>query len=94
MIVSFRDRETERIWLGQASRRLPPWVVRPALRKLRMLNQAVSLREIAVPPGNRLEALTGERRGQYSVRINEQLRLCFRWTDRGPSDVEIVDYHS
>jgi proteic killer suppression protein len=94
MIVSFRDRETERIWNGERSRRLPPWIHASALRKLRTLNQAVSLGELMVPRGSRLEALSGNRLGQFSVRINDQWRICFRWTDRGPSDVEIVDYHS
>jgi len=94
MIVSFRDRETERLWSGEVSRRLPPWIHSAAVRKLRWLNQAVSLSELAVPRGNRLEALTGKRLGQFSIRVNDQWRICFRWGDRGPEDVEIVDYHS
>ena len=64
-----------------------------AMRKLAMLNQAARLDDLRVPPGNRLEALTGDRVGQYSVRVNDQFRVCFRWTDAGPEDVEIVDYH-
>jgi proteic killer suppression protein len=94
MIVSFRDRETERIWMGEGSRRLPPWIHATATRKLRLLNRAVILRDLAVPRGNRLEALAGSRLGQFSVRVNDQWRICFRWTDKGVEDVEIVDYHS
>jgi len=94
MIVSFRDRETERLWRGDSCRRLPPWILGSALRKLRLLQAAATLAELASPPGNRLEALRGGRVGQHSIRINEQWRICFRWTDRGPADVEIVDYHT
>jgi proteic killer suppression protein len=93
MIVSFRDRETERLWTGEGSRRLPPWIIKSAARKLRMLDQAASVTELVAPPGNRLEALSGNRLGQFSIRINDQWRICFRWTERGPEDVEIVDYH-
>ena len=93
MIVSFRDRETERIWTGEGSRRLPPWIHGAAVRKLRLLNHADSLAELVAPPGNRLEALSGSHLGQFSIRINDQWRLCFRWTARGPENVEIVDYH-
>lgn len=93
MIVSFRDRETERIWTGEGSRRVPPWIHASALRRLRQLNQAATLAELLVFRGNRLEALSGDRLGQYSIRINDQWRICFRWTERGPKDVQIVDYH-
>jgi proteic killer suppression protein len=93
VIVSFRDRETERIWTGEGSRRLPPWIHAGALRRLRQLNQAATLAELLVFRGNRLEALSGNRLGQYSIRINDQWRICFCWTERGPQDVEIVDYH-
>lgn len=93
MIVSFRDRETERIWVGGRSRRLPPWIQAAAVRKLRWLHRAVTLTDLAVPRGNRLEALAGNRVGQYSIRVNDQWRICFRWTDGGAEDVEIVDYH-
>ena len=93
MIVSFRDRETERIWTGEGSRRLPPWIHSAAMRKLRQLNQAASLAELRVFRGNRLEPLSGDRLGQFSMRVNDQWRVCFRWTERGPQDVEIVDYH-
>ncbi len=94
MIVSFRGRETERVWWGEGSRRLPPWIQSTAIRKLRWLNQAASLGELAVPRGNRLEALSGNRLGWFSIRINDQWRICFRWSKRGAEDVEIVDYHS
>jgi proteic killer suppression protein len=93
MIRSFRSAETERIWLGEVSRRLPIDIQATALRKLRMLNNAGVLRDLAVPPNNRLEALKHDRKGQHSIRINDQWRICFRWTEGGPADVEIVDYH-
>ena len=93
MIVSFRDRETERFWSGERSRRLPPWIQSAAMRKLSWLYQAASLRELAVPRGNRLESLRGRRKEQCSIRINEQWRVCFRWIDGDAHDVEIVDYH-
>lgn len=94
MILSFRDREAARLWSGQRSRRLPPWIQSTALRRLRQLDEATALGELARFRGNRLEALGGDRIGQYSIRINDQWRICFRWTERGPEDVEIVDYHS
>lgn len=93
MIQSFADAETELIWSGQRSRRLPPDIQAVALRKLRLLNQARDLQDMRVPPENRLEALKGVRNGQYSIRINDQWRICFMWQDGGPSNVEIVDYH-
>ena len=93
MIRNFSDRETERIWNGVRSRRLPSDIQSAALRKLRMLNQARRLDDLRVPPGNRLEQLRGDRRGQFSIRINDQWRICFRWTDGGPTNVEIADYH-
>ena len=93
MIHGFADRETELIWTGVRSRRLPGDMQSAALRKLRMLNQARKLDDMRVPPGNRLEALKGERAGQHSIRINDQWRICFRWSTNGASDVEIVDYH-
>ena len=94
MIASFRSIETERIWRGERSRRLPSWIHAAALRKLRLLNRAQILGDLAAPRGNRLEALAGTRQGQYSLRVNDQWRVCFRWTDRGAENVEIVDYHS
>ena len=93
MIVSFRSRETERIWNGERSRRLPQDIQGVALRKLRLLNSARSLKDLAVPPNNRLEALRRDREGQHSIRINDQWRICFVWTSGGPEHVEIVDYH-
>jgi proteic killer suppression protein len=93
MIISFASRETELIWSGQRSRRLPGDIQSIALRKLRMLNQARVLSDLRIPPANRLEALRGSRAGQYSVRINDQWRICFVWSANGVSDVEIVDYH-
>ena len=92
MIVSFRDTETARIWRGERSRRLPSDIQDIALRKLRLLNRASDLKDLRVPPGNRLEALKANRSGQHSIRINDQWRLCFVWTAGGPKDVEIVDY--
>ena len=93
MIRSFRDPATERIWSRQKSKKLDPTVQRVALRKLVMLDAAEILDDLRVPPGNRLEALKGDRAGQHSIRINKQWRICFVWTAAGPEDVEIVDYH-
>jgi proteic killer suppression protein len=93
MIRSFRDPETERLFLRLGSRRLPPDVQRNALRKLVLLDSAVSLQDLRQPPGNRLEKLAGNREGQHSIRINERWRICFVWKDGDALDVEIVDYH-
>lgn len=93
MIAGFRDREAEHIWRGERSRKLPGDIQRIALRKLRLLNQARRLDDLRVPPGNRLEALKGDRAGQHSIRINDQWRICFRWDGQGAFDVEIADYH-
>jgi toxin HigB-1 len=93
MIVSFADRETARIWAGERSRRLPPGIQPAALRKLRLVHAAGRLEDLRVPPGNRLEALAGNRAGRHSIRINDQWRICFRWVEGGAEDVEIVDYH-
>jgi proteic killer suppression protein len=93
MIRSFRDRETERIFQRERSRKLPSDIQQIALRKLRMLNRAESLQDVRVPPANRLEKLSGNRSGQYSIRINDQWRICFFWRDYDAYDVEIVDYH-
>lgn len=92
MIESFACAETEKIFRGQISRRLPPDIQRTARRKLLQLHAAVRVQDMAVPPGNRLEALKGRRAGQFSVRINDQWRICFRW-ESGAHEVEIVDYH-
>ena len=93
MIVSFGDRETERIWHGQRSRRLPTDIQDIALRKLMYLNRAKMIVDLRVPPGNRLEQLQGARRGQWSIRINDQWRICFEWQNGDVSNVEIIDYH-
>ena len=93
MIRSFADRETEKVYHRETSRRIPTDVQAAALRKLRMLSNARELRDLRSPPGNRLERLTGDRAGQYSVRINDQWRLCFAWRGGDAFDVEIVDYH-
>jgi toxin HigB-1 len=94
MIVSFADPETDLIWSGRQSRRLPPDIQSPALRKLRLMNNARVLEDLRVPPGNRLEALKGNLKGRHSIRINDQWRIVFVWSDGGPSDVEITDYHT
>lgn len=93
VLRSFRDKTAEAIWERQHVRKMAPEVQRAALRKLLMLDAAESLDDLRVPPGNRLEKLHGDRAGQHSIRVNDQWRLCFRWTDAGPEDVEIVDYH-
>lgn len=93
MIKNFRSSETEKIWNGIRSKRLPQDIQQIARRKLRMLNNARSLNDLRVPPANRLEALKGSRSGQHSVRINDQWRICFIWMDGDAANVEIVDYH-
>ena len=93
MIKGFKDRETERIWRGERSRRLPQDIQATARRKLRYLEAAGTLRDLGVTPANRLEALKGDRAGQHSIRVNRRWRVCFRWEDGNASDVEIVDYH-
>ena len=93
MIRDFADKEAERIWHGTPSRRLHAGIQPIARRKLRVLNSAVTLDDLRIPPGNRLEALKGDRRGQHSIRINEQWRICFHWKDGDAYGVEIVDYH-
>jgi proteic killer suppression protein len=93
VIRRFRDPETERLFHRERSRRLPGDIQRVALRKLVMLDAAVVLDDLRIPPGNRLEALKGARHGQHSIRINDQWRICFRWRNGGADDVEIVDYH-
>ena len=93
MIKSFRDKETQKIFSRERSRRLPPDIQQVALRKLRMLNRAVTLEDLRIPPANRLGKLTMDRAGQYSIRINDQWRVCFEWRDRDSFNVEITDYH-
>jgi proteic killer suppression protein len=92
MIQSFADADTEQLFQQEKNRRFAA-IARVALRKLMQMNQAGKLADLAVPPGNRLEALRGVRSGFHSVRINDQWRLVFRWTSSGPADVAIVDYH-
>ena len=93
MIRSFRDKQTERVFSRQGSRKLPIDAQKIALRKLLILDAAESLQDLLLPPGNRLEKLSGDRSGQYSIRINDQWRICFYWSDGHAFDVEIVDYH-
>ncbi|MFQ5742165.1 MAG: type II toxin-antitoxin system RelE/ParE family toxin [Acidobacteriota bacterium] len=93
MIKSFRDKETAKVYSRERSRRLPQDIQQVALRKLRMLNNSRNLADLRSPPANRLEKLSGNRKGQRSVRINDQWRICFRWRDGDAYDVEIVDYH-
>jgi proteic killer suppression protein len=93
MLRSFRDKDTEAIWHRTRSRKLDTPLQRVAWRKLAMLDAAETLVDLMVPSGNRLEKLAGDRAGQYSIRINRQWRICFRWTDAGPKNVEITDYH-
>ncbi len=93
MFRSFREAETATIWEGRRSRKLPPDIQSVALRKLMMLNRARVLQDLRVPPANRLEPLKGHRARQWSIRINRQWRICFRWNDGEADDVKIVDYH-
>ena len=93
MILSFRDKETERLWQSGKSRRFPADLRRRAFYKLAILNAAVALDNLKVPPGNQLEALRGDRAGQHSIRINDQYRICFAWREGNAFEVEIVDYH-
>ena len=93
MIRSFKSKETERVFNRERSRKLPADIQQVALRKLRMLNRAVTLQDLRVPPANRLEKLSGDRAGQYSIRINDQWRICFEWSEGNADNVEIVDYH-
>ncbi|MCO5309861.1 MAG: type II toxin-antitoxin system RelE/ParE family toxin [Austwickia sp.] len=92
MIRSFADRDTERVWLREAVPRLDQRIHRAANRKLHMLDAARTLAALKVPPGNRLEALKGDRKGRHSIRVNDQCRITFHWTDGGPEDVLIEDY--
>ena len=93
MIRNFIDREAGKLWNGTPGRKLPADIQQVARRKLRMLNNAASLDDLRIPPANRLEALKGDRKGRYSIRINDQWRICFRWKAGDAHDVEIVDYH-
>jgi toxin HigB-1 len=93
VIQNFKDKETQKIFERLRSRKLPSDIQQVALRKLRMLNRAETLQDLRVPPANRLERLVGDREGQYSIRVNDQWRICFEWQDGEALDVEIVDYH-
>jgi proteic killer suppression protein len=93
MILSFRDADTRLLWETGKTRRIPANLRIGAWKKLAILNAAVELKNLTVPPGNRLEALTKDRKGQHSIRVNDQYRVCFRWLDNNAHDVEIVDYH-
>lgn len=93
MIRSFADRDTERVWRRESAKRFDPRIHKVANRKLHLLNAAQTLDSLRIPPGSHLEALKGDRVGQYSIRVNKQWRICFRWTNAGPEDVDITDYH-
>ena len=93
MIRSFKDSRTKKVWDRDQVRTFGPDLQRAAHRKLRLLNAASELNSLRVPPGNRREKLSGDRAGQYSIRINDQFRVCFIWIDGGADDVEITDYH-
>ena len=93
MILNFSCKETAKIWTQLVSKKLPREIQQSALRKLFMLDRALNLEDLRIPPANRLEALSGNRKGQHSIRINNQWRICFVWTEAGADQVEIVDYH-
>ena len=93
MIRSFKDKDTEAVFNGQFVKRIPQQITRLAARKLNQVHAAGCLDDLRIPPGNRLEPLSGDRKGQHSIRINDQWRICFHWTQAGPEAVEIVDYH-
>lgn len=93
MIKSFRDKETEKVYGREGSNKLPRDIQQVALRKLRMINNAKNLNDLRIPPANRLEKLKADREGQYSIRINDQWRICFTWQEGDAHDVEITDYH-
>lgn len=92
MIVSFRDADTELLWKTGKSQKIPAAIRRTAFKRLSILNAALGLANLSVPPGHRLEALSGNRKGQHSIRVNEQFRICFVWRTGNAHDVEIVDY--
>jgi toxin HigB-1 len=93
MIRHFKDRVTETVFRGEKPKGFPSDLVRITRRKLGYLDAAIDLNDLRQPPGNRLEVLKGDRQGQHSIRINDQFRICFRWTPQGPTDVEVADYH-
>jgi toxin HigB-1 len=93
MIVSFRSKEAEYIWNGVFSKKIPPQIQDIIRRKLRMINNSHTINDLRIPPSNRLEQLKGDRKGQYSIRINDQWRICFEWIDGNVHNIDIVDYH-
>ena len=93
MIGSFGDRDTELIWLGQRARRIPENIQDIALRKLFMIEAAETVEDLREPPGNRLEMLKGDRKGWWSIRVNQQWRICFTWKNGHAENIEIIDYH-
>ncbi len=93
MITSWKDNETKKVWEGLYSRKLPVEIQRITKRKLIHIHAAISLNDLKIPPGNRLHALKGDREGQYSISINDQWRICFKWDKGNAFDVEIADYH-
>lgn len=93
MIQSFVDEQTEKVWRRERVKKFHPDLQRVALRKLAILDAAETLSDLRIPPGNRLEKLSGDREGLHSIRVNDQWRICFRWTKAGPEDVAITDYH-
>ncbi|MBA7475389.1 Toxin HigB-1 [subsurface metagenome] len=93
MIKTFKCKETEKIFCREYSKKLPHNIQKVAFRKLRMINRSKTLSDLKIPPANRLEKLSGQRKGQYSIRINDQWRVCFKWIDNNALEVEITDYH-
>ncbi|TGM60075.1 type II toxin-antitoxin system RelE/ParE family toxin [Leptospira vanthielii] len=93
MIVSFRDKETEKIWKREFSKKIPTQIQSVAYRKLVMIAKSTALDDLKIPPANKLEKLSGDRTGQHSIRINDQWRICFNWKSENAFNVEIVDYH-
>ena len=93
MIRTFKDKELEKLLEGNRVKSIPPEILKRAFTKLLMLNAAVSISDLKIPPSNHLEALSGDRMGQYSIRVNDKYRVCFKWENGDAFDVEIVDYH-
>jgi proteic killer suppression protein len=93
VIISFKDNDSERVWTRDSSKKFSPQIQKLATRKLMQLNVAEILQDLRIPPGNRLEPLKGNRLGQHSIPVNDQWRISFIWTEQGPREVEIVDYH-
>jgi toxin HigB-1 len=93
VIKTFKDAEAQKIYQRERSRKLPPDIQQVALRKLRMINNSININDLRIPPANRLEKLSGDREGQYSIRINDQWRICFEWSGSDAFNVEIADYH-